>query len=121
MKRLSESEVYIMQVIWRKKGATSFDILDNVKIDKKISPNTVRTLLKRLVNKKAIYVAEKNGRVYTYKSLIDKKQYIKMETDYFIENIYKNNVRHFLSNLIKDGLLIEDDLKEVKKILEKKK
>ena len=37
MVKLSDSEIYIMHVIWTNGEATSFDILDKVKEDKKLS------------------------------------------------------------------------------------
>ena len=67
MIKLSDCEIYIMHVIWTNEETTSFDILDKVKEDKKLSENTVRTLLARMVKKKAIYISSKTGKTYTYK------------------------------------------------------
>lgn len=85
MIKLSDCEIYIMHVIWTNEETTSFDILDKVKEDKKLSENTVRTLLARMVKKKAIYISSKTGKTYTYKPLIDKNEFLKNEITRFLE------------------------------------
>jgi BlaI family penicillinase repressor len=112
MKRLSQSEIYIMHCIWNNGNVTSFDILNKVKEERKMSEKSVRTLLARLVKKKAIFVKEKNGKLYSYETLIDKDKYIHFETQKFIDNVYQGNTKLFLLNLIKDKLLNETTFKE---------
>ena len=85
MIKLSDCEIYIMYVIWTNGEATSFDILDKVKEDKKISENTVRTLLARMVKKNAIYISSKTGKTYNYKPLIDKEEFLRAEIEEFLE------------------------------------
>ncbi|MCI8309074.1 MAG: BlaI/MecI/CopY family transcriptional regulator [Clostridia bacterium] len=85
MIKLSDCEIYIMHVIWTNEETTSFDILDKVKEDKKLSEKTVRTLLARMVKKKAIYISSKTGKTYTYKPLIDKNEFLRVEIDKFLE------------------------------------
>lgn len=85
MIKLSEAETYIMYAIWEKGEATSFNIIDRVKIDKKISENTVRTLLARMVKKKAICISAKNRKTYTYKPLIERNEFLKREIESFLK------------------------------------
>jgi BlaI family penicillinase repressor len=113
MIKLSDSEIYIMHVIWDNGEATSFDILDKVKIDKKLSENTVRTLLARMVNKKAICISEKKGKTYTYKPLINKDEFLRVEGRNFLENIYDGAMKSMLLNFVKDKSLTKEDVKEL--------
>lgn len=98
MIKLSDCEIYIMHVIWTNEETTSFDILDKVKEDKKLSENTVRTLLARMVKKKAIYISSKTGKTYTYKPLIDKNEFLKNEITRFLEihQMSKEELRNIL-------------------------
>lgn len=107
MIKLSDSELYIMNVIWDKGKATSFDVLNKIMKDNKISENTVRTELARMIKKKAIEICEKNGKVYTYKSLIDRDEYLKYKTKQFIENVYQNDVKLLLDKLNEYNLIAE--------------
>jgi BlaI family penicillinase repressor len=113
MVKLSDSEIYIMHVIWDNGEATSFDILDKVKIDKKLSENTVRTLLARMVKKKAICISEKKGKTYTYKPLINKDEFLRVEGRNFLENIYDGAMKSMLLNFVKDKSLTKEDVKEL--------
>ena len=83
--KLSKCEKYIMSEILNAGEVTSFDILDKAKVAKKISENTVRTLLTRMIKKKAICISAKNGKTYTYRALINKDEFFKMEVEEFLE------------------------------------
>lgn len=120
MIKLSMAETYIMQIIWKKKEITSFDVLDKIKIDKKLSVNTVRTLLARMVKKKAICISAKNGKTYTYISLIDKNEFQREMTRDFLDNIYNGDIRAMLRGFIKDKILNKNDLYYILKVLEEK-
>ena len=113
MVRLSKSEIYIMYVIWEKGDTTFFDIVEKVRKDKKISENTIRPLLARMVRKKAIYKCDKKGRTHVYRALINKEEYIKYETNLFTENVYEGDVKGLLLNLMKDKKLKKDVLEDV--------
>ena len=100
MIKLSDSELYIMDIIWYYGKVTSFDILDKVKEDNIISPNTVRTALGRMIKKKAIAIVEKNGKTYTYKSLIDKNEYLSFELKKIIDIFYNKDCKKFLIDIM---------------------
>jgi BlaI family penicillinase repressor len=121
MVKLSDSEVYIMHVIWENGQATSFDILDKVKKDQKLSENTVRTLLSRMVKKKAIYISEKNGKTYVYKPLIDKDEFLRVEGRNFLDNIYEGAIRNMMLNFVKDNKLTQNDVEDLLKQIQEKK
>ncbi len=109
MIRLSEAEIYIMHIIWQNNGATSFDILRDVKREKKLSEFTVRTLLARMVKKKAIYVADKYGKTYYYKPLIEKNEYLRKEGNTFLDSVYKGAVQNMMLNFVKDKRISKVD------------
>ena len=119
MVKLSDAEIYIMHIIWDNGKATSFDILDSVKQDKKLSENTVRTLLARMVKKKAIYISEKDGKTYIYEPLIDKNEFLRVEGNNFLENVYEGAVQNLLLNFVKDKKLSKDDVKDLLDQIEK--
>lgn len=100
MIKLSDSELYIMNIIWSYKNVTSFDILNIVEEDKKISCNTVRTALGRMVKKKAIAIAGKNGKIYTYEPLIDRNEYLEFELNKIIDFFYHGDSKKFLNDII---------------------
>ena len=118
MVKLSDSEICIMHVIWEKGEATSFDVLDETK--GKLSENSIRTLLARMVKKKAICVDNKNGKTHIYKPLIDKNDFLRVEGRNFLKNIYEGSVKSMLLNFVKDKSLTKKDVEELLKELDKK-
>lgn len=119
MVKLSDSEIYIMHVIWNKGKATSFDILEKVQKDKKLSENTVRTLLLRMVKKKAIRVCQKDNKTHTYEAIIDKDEFLRDKGNNFLENIYEGAVKSLLLNFVKDKKLSREDIRELLEEIDK--
>lgn len=113
MVKLSDAEVCIMNIIWSKKKATSFDIIEEVKKNKKLSENTIRTLLARMVKKGAIKISEKNGKTYTYEPCIEQNEFQKKEANYFLEEIYQGAVNNMLLNFVKENKLTKKDIEEL--------
>lgn len=119
MVKLTDSEIIIMQIIWKKGEITSFDILDEIKRTSELSPNTIRTLLGRLIKKRAIKIIDKKGKVYIYKALINKEEFQRAEVQSFIKKIYDGAIEKMLLNIIEDNNLSRDDVEELIDIIEK--
>jgi|MucameStandDraft_1065616.scaffolds.fasta_scaffold19633_5 BlaI family penicillinase repressor len=115
MLKLSDSEIYIMQIIWKYGKVTSFDILDEIKNDDTISENGIRTLLGRMVRKGAIRITEKKGKTYIYEALINKDDFLRKEGNNFLENIYQGAINSMLLNFVKENKLTKKDVQELLK------
>lgn len=117
MVKLSIAETYIMNIIWKKKEITSFDVLARINIDKKMSKNTVRILLARMVKKGAIKVKEKIGKTYIYIPLLEKEEFQRKIAQDFLENIYNNDIKLMILNFFKDNKITLEDIEDVYNIL----
>ena len=115
MLKLSDSEIYIMQIIWKYGKVTSFDILDEIKNDDTISENGIRTLLGRMVRKGAIRITEKKGKTYIYEALINKDDFLRKEGNNFLENNYQGAINSMLLNFVKENKLTKKDVHELLK------
>lgn len=118
MIKLSETEIHIMQIVWKKGKTTSFDILDEIKDDDTISENTIRTLLGRMVKKGAIKISEKSGKTYVYEALINKEEFLIEKGNSFLENIYQGAINSMLMNFVKENKLTKKDVQELLKRIE---
>ena len=78
----------------------------------KWSDNTVRTLINRLIVKKAIGISEKEGKVYTYVPLIKEDEYVTYATKRFLNQLFYSSAKEFL------GFLTENDSNYCEKIRE---
>ncbi|MGN1299147.1 MAG: BlaI/MecI/CopY family transcriptional regulator [Candidatus Scatovivens sp.] len=118
MVKISEAELEVMQVIWERKNATSFDIIEELK-NKKWSDNTVRTLIKRLYKKGAIDIVKKEGKTFTYSAKIKESEYQKKESKHFLDTIFRGSIDDLLLNFVKQEELSKKDLEKLLQKIDK--
>ena len=109
MIKISEAELEVMKIIWKEKAVKSKQIIKQVK-DFNWNDNTVRTLINRLIQKKAVGISEKNGKEYTFIPLIDEGKYKLEATKKFLGTFFHGSVLEFLR------FLIDNDEKYYKEI-----
>ncbi len=120
MPKISDSEWEVMKVLWDKSPLTSSEIVEILKPVTKWSPTTIYTLISRLVNKKAIGIKEGSSPYICY-PLVSRKDCSKKEYSSFIKKVYNGSLNLMLSNLVEEQDLSEEDIEELKKILDKSK
>lgn len=114
--RISESEWEVMKVIWDKKEATSNEIIEELKDKKDWKAATIKSLISRLLNKKAISF-NRNGKEYIYYPLIEEEKAVIEESMSFINRVFNGSVSDLLLNFVKSEKLTEEDIDELKEIL----
>ncbi|RRN68104.1 penicillinase repressor BlaI [Peribacillus simplex] len=116
---ISESEWEIMNVLWDKAPQTANDIIVSLQESTDWKPKTIRTLLDRLVQKDVVGV-NKNLRVYTFYPLYTQEECQRAETESFINRIYGGTLKSMLVQFIQEDTLSDDDINELRFILNKK-
>ncbi|WP_144553926.1 penicillinase repressor BlaI [Peribacillus simplex] len=116
---ISESEWEIMNVLWDKAPQTANDIIGCLQESTHWKPKTIRTLLDRLVQKDVVGV-NKNLRVYTFYPLYTQEECQRAETESFINRIYGGTLKSMLVQFIQEDTLSDDDINELRFILNKK-
>jgi BlaI family transcriptional regulator, penicillinase repressor len=116
---ISESEWEIMNVLWDKAPQTANDIIFSLQESTDWKPKTIRTLLDRLVQKDVVGV-NKNLRVYTFCPLYTQEECQRVETESFIKRIYGGTLKSMLVQFIQEDTLSDDDINELRSILDKK-
>ncbi len=118
--KISDSEWEIMKVLWAASPKTANEVIEDLHNSKEWSPKTVRTLLNRLFEKSAI-AYKQEGRVYSYYPLVKENECIQSETQTFLSKIYGGALKPMLVNFLKDEKLSNEDLDELKIILEQRR
>jgi BlaI family penicillinase repressor len=108
-----------MNVLWDKAPQTANDIIFSLQESTDWKPKTIRTLLDRLVQKDVVGV-NKNQRVYTFYPLYTQEECQHAETESFINRIYGGTLKSMLVQFIQEDTLSEDDINELRFILNKK-
>ena len=117
LKRLSESELDVMLVVWRAQEA-----LDTGEVARRLQKGwkiqAVQVVLGRLVNK-GYLSCEKIGRVNYYTPLVAEADYRAAETETFVEKLYRNSPKSLIAALVQSQPLSKEDLEEIRALLDR--
>lgn len=113
---LSETEMKLMEVIWKEnRPVKSNELLDifSEKEGKDWKGQTIATFLSRLVDK-GVLTVNREGRANIYVPCISLKEYKKREAQSLLNTMYQGSVKNFLATLY-DDKVTTDELDELKK------
>lgn len=116
---ISEAEWEVMNVLWKKSPQTANEVITSLQGQKEWKAKTVRTLLDRLVQK-GVAGVNKELRVYTFYPLYSQDDCQRAEAASFIKRIYGGTVKSMLVQFIEEDSLSEEDIEELKSILDEK-
>lgn len=121
-KSLPDSELKVMMVIWENRSKMSTgEILAELKDDVDWKLSTLQVILTRLTEK-GFLKNEKENRLNYYTSIIDYSKYTKHETKNFIKKMYNNSAKKLIASLVEgDDSLTDNDIEEIKRILDRSK
>ena len=114
--KLSKAEEQLMEVIWKCETAFLKDIMGYYP-DPKPASTTIVTLLKRM-QKKGVVAYRLFGNSRQYYPLIPKKDYFKRCVNDIVKNFFENSAIQFASFFTTAGDLSEEELEELRKIVE---
>lgn len=117
--KISEAEWEVMNVLWRKAPLTANEVIYCLQEQTNWKPKTVRTLLDRLVQKKVVGV-NKDQKIYSFYPIFSQDDCQHAEANSFIKRIYGGTLKSMLVQFIQDDSLTEEDIKELRSILNKK-
>lgn len=118
MKRLPESELEIMQIIWKETAPVSrMTIETELQNIHPLAPTTILTLLTRLCEKGFLSL-KKEGRTNLYEPLITEKEYLAAESRSFLDRLFHGSVAGFATALCDSGIK-KEELEELRQLLEK--
>lgn len=120
IKRLPDAEFEIMRVIWRNEPPiTTKEIIEDLGAEKQWKPQTVLTMLVRLIEK-GFLESEKIGKQRNYTPIISEKDYLQKETGNFMEQYYGNSIGSFVKTLYDGKELPEEDIEELREWLKER-
>ena len=120
MIRISDAELEVMKIIWKEKEVTSLDIIKMLE-HCHWNDNTIRTLINRLIAKKAVGISKREGKTYMYVPLIKENEYILKRSRNFVKQFYNGSVRDMVLNFVEAKEISKDDLQFLMDKIDKKK
>ncbi|MDR1547601.1 MAG: BlaI/MecI/CopY family transcriptional regulator [Hungatella sp.] len=114
--QISEAEYEVMKVLWNDAPISTNEVTDKLEKTTSWSPKTIHTLLKRLVQKGAA-TYRKEGRVFVYTPLVEKKEYLKKENDHFLNRFYNGKISSMVTSYLNSDHVSREDLAELRRLL----
>ncbi len=113
--KLFDSELKVMDVLWREGDTTAKHISDVLHAEVGWNMNTTYTLIKRCIKKGAIERSEPH---FMCHALIPKEQVQETETNELIDKIYDGSVDKLFASLISRKKLSVEQIQKLKQIVE---
>ena len=118
--KISDAEWEVMKAFWMKSApCTANDIVEALADNTDWKPNTIKTLIARLVKKNALGYKEE-GRNYRYYPLVPEEECIKAENRSFLLKVYDGALKPMLVNFLQEEQLSPEEIEELKCILEER-
>ena len=115
---ISEAEFEVMKVVWRLAPVSTTEITNALTSTTAWSPKTIQTLIKRLVNKRALSY-EKQGRMFVYTPLIEEKEYASQQSRSFLKRFYDGDITAMLSAYVETAPLSAAQIDSLRSLLVK--
>ena len=116
---ITPAEWQIMRVVWSLKETTSTEIITVLKRKVDWKPATVKTLLRRLVEKKAL-TTTKDGRSFIYRPLVAEQATMDQVADNLFNSICERHVGSTLEHVVDNATLSKKDIKNLQELLANK-
>jgi predicted transcriptional regulator len=113
---ISAAESVIMEALWKQSPLTAEEIAAEVAGDNDWTEATVRTLISRLLGKKAI-AAKKDGRRYLYRPVMKRADWVHEESQGLIDRLFDGRLAPLVTHFSERRKLSARDIAELKRLV----
>lgn len=116
--RISDAEHAVMEVLWEQHPLGAADICEKVCGERGWSLATVKTLLSRLVGKKAL-ATEPDGKRFLYSPIIARDEYVGTESRRLMDRLFGGRAAPLFAHLAESESLSDEDIAEIERLLKR--
>lgn len=117
---ISNAEWEIMRVVWTKEETTSSQILEILEQKTDWTASTVKTLLKRLVDK-GYLATQRSGKSFLYSALVSEEEAINRQADELFDKFCQRKHTAIIKHLVETTLMTMADINDLQALLLSKK
>lgn len=114
---ISEAESQVMDVLWRKHPLSAEEVVAALADSTCWQEPTVKTLLNRLLKKRAI-AAQRDGRRYLYRPLLKREDYVHTASKNLLDRLFDGRVAPLVAHFSEHRKLSKKDIAELKRLIE---
>ncbi len=116
---LTEAELRIMNVLWRKGSGTVQQVLDSITEKPALAYNSVLTTI-RILERKGYLKHLKEGRAHVFTPLVGQKEATRSEIRHLVSRFFKNSHEQLVLNLLEDQGIGPEELARLRNMLDQK-
>lgn len=113
---ISDAESQVMQVLWERHPLGADEVVAVLADSTDWQEPTVKTLLNRLLKKRAI-AAERDGRRYLYRPLLARADYVHAESKSLLDRLFDGRVAPLVAHFSERRKLSKKDVAELKRLI----
>jgi BlaI family penicillinase repressor len=117
--RISDAEWEVMTVVWEQAPVAAAAVAESLEKRKRWSLATVRTLLRRLVNKRALD-QQPEGKRFLYTPRVSMAECVRQESESFLDRVLGRTPPATVLQLVEKAQLSKQDIQELRRILRQK-
>lgn len=120
MNKPSESELAILQVLWKKGPSTVKQVNETLSRQKETGYTTTLKLLQIMFEKGLVSRTAEGakGRSHLYKAAVSESKISNHLLDSFIQKVFEGSAGKLVLNALGKGKASEDEIKEIRKLLD---
>lgn len=117
-KMLTEAELELMQILWKRGEGSVADVLDAIRETPKPAYTTVSTLL-RILEQKGVLKTRKEGRGHVYIPLLSREEYEAKAIRQVVNRVFEGTPVALVKQLLNTVDLAPGELDEIRALLDK--
>ena len=115
MEKITDSELEVLKVLWTSDSALPLSVIrSSLQATMEWEAATIKTLLARLVSKRA--VLQEKREVFYYSPLVTEEAYNAWATERLINRLYKGKASNLVAALLHTDGISKDDIDELRQM-----
>ena len=116
MSKISGAESQIMEALWAQGPLTADEIVQSVGPAQSWGEATVKTLINRLLKKKAL-ASERTGGRAIYRPVVTREEYVTGESQGLLDRLFGGQVAPLVAHYARHRALSADEVARLKKLI----
>lgn len=113
---LTEGELRLMHVLWKKGPATVGDVVVSLPADPPLAYTTVLTTL-RILETKGYLRHTKKGRAFVYEPVVEREEASRNALRHLVNRFFGGSREQLVINLLKEEPIDRNELRRIKKMI----
>jgi len=118
--QLTSTELELMMILWKIEKGSVKEIMLQLPAERDLAYTSVSTII-RILEKKGIVAATKQGRGHIYHPMVNRAEYEKSSVNLLVDNVFRGAPLSIVKYLIEEEKLSESDLNELQNLLKGRK